>query len=252
MTKVEALKIIYNCAELYKLNLEGKVLLIISIANDNSIRYSEIKFLKNNFLHLTGVDVKEGLNANVFYDRCLSHTLSVKDFELKNNGTTELKLQVLPQLMNISQNANMIGDFDNSKRRLYAEKVTGNVNACIGLKQTGNFCVPVSSLKEDIRDITINRERIIATFIKSLKDSKYGEIKYLAKGDVDLSSDKISEILEKVDIKKLVLDFNTTHSLANKLKEYINNIISKQVQEQSLQKTNAHLKQNDVGIESSK
>lgn len=122
MTKKEAIRIIVECARLYHENLEGKNLLFIFGAPQNPERFETV-FMPRHILHLTGVYTK--LSSSDFYDRCLKSRLSVSDFVMPNDGTVEMKLAVLPQLMRISKTAKMIGDYDSSKSLLYTEKLAG-------------------------------------------------------------------------------------------------------------------------------
>lgn len=55
MDKDDALKIIVNCAKLYKENLENKSILFISRVSKDKINIIECNFIKSNFMHLTGI-----------------------------------------------------------------------------------------------------------------------------------------------------------------------------------------------------
>jgi hypothetical protein len=52
----------------------------------------------------------------------------------------------------------------------------GNIKACIGLNKNGCYYVPVTSLKEDIRDLVTNQERIIAIFEKDICEALYSKL----------------------------------------------------------------------------
>ncbi len=81
-----------------------------------------------NFLHLTGLKVKkhkynadgientndsdDTISAKEFYEKCLAHRLSASDFEFARDGTTPLKLDVLPRLISKNLSATMIGDYN--------------------------------------------------------------------------------------------------------------------------------------------
>jgi len=53
-TKEEAVKIIYDCAKLYKENLSNKCVLFITAEGDKATIFESL-FLPQNFKHLTGV-----------------------------------------------------------------------------------------------------------------------------------------------------------------------------------------------------
>ncbi|MDP4268293.1 MAG: PBECR4 domain-containing protein [Bacteroidota bacterium] len=221
MDKQDALKIIFDCAKLYKDNLEGKNLIFLSVLNKTKFNYIETKFLKSNYQHLTGVVVDENkISPNNFYRKCINQRLSINDFDFKSDGTTLLKLSVLPQLMNISKNCNMIGNFNGSKPKLYANKLAGNVRACLGLSKSGSYYVPVTALKEDVRDLIIEQERIVAILSKSISTKLYTHFLYSAK-DVRIESDIPDEILQKIDLENLTYNFNEKLIISNSITQKI-------------------------------
>lgn len=203
MKKADALKIIIKSAELYRENLENRNFLFISLVNKVNLNFIEVKFHKSNFKHLTGVVIpNEKISATQFYKKCLNHKLSLYDFELRTDGTTELKLSVLPQLMNINKSVKMIGDFNNYRPKLYIGKLAGNITACIGLNKDDEFYVPATSLKEDIRGLVVKTEKVIAIFSKRIEDELYTDLTYLSK---DFNGIEISRC-PKAMLKKLNVD----------------------------------------------
>lgn len=208
MKKDEALKIINKCAKLYQENLENRNFLFVSLT-DSKLNYMEARFLKNNFKHLTGVvDTNGEINASLFYSKCLNNKLSLNDFEMRNDGTTELKLSVLPELMKLSKSVKMIGNFNCYKPKLYVDKLAGNVTACIGLSKANEFYVPVTALKEDTRGLVIKTEKVVAIFSKHVKDKLYTNLTYLAKGFDGIEIDRCSKaILNKLDVDNLSCSF---------------------------------------------
>jgi hypothetical protein len=207
LNKKEALKIVFNCAKLYKENLEGRNLLFLSVYNKTKFNYIEVRFLKSNYQHLTGVVVnEENISPSYFYEKCLNKRLSINEFEFKSDGTTPLKLSVLEQLMNIYKNSKMIGDFNSTKPVLYSDKLTGDTFACMGFRKDNQFYVPVTVLKEDTRDLINNQERIIAIFSKNINEELYKNLNYLVKGFND--KDKLpSEVLSKLNIENMICKF---------------------------------------------
>lgn len=193
-TKEKAISIVVACAETYRDELENRTLLFICQDKHKNMTYQEVSFYGRNFLHLTGLKVRKGkpddeLSASNFYSKCLSHKLSPKDFEFSRDGTTFLKLDVLPALVTKNLSVRMIGDYNSAKPKLYTEKLAGNVKACMGFRadaQTGAY-VPDTVLNEDIRNYISNQARVIAVLRTRKKATMFDEITYLAKG-VDLSS----------------------------------------------------------------
>ena len=214
MDKKKAIRIITKAAELYQKNLEDQKVCFIygvppvikgQLASESKLlsglSYYEVVFLRSNFMHLTGVKLKK--NGSVkssidFYARCISNRLSEKDFELANDGSTNQKLEVLEQMMNIKKNVQMIGDFTDLGIKLYSEKIAGNTCACIGFvadERTG-LNVPNTLLNKDIRDVSSKpQQKVYAVFSKAYND-------------------KVYTIMEKCD-RKLHLD---EHILPEKIK----------------------------------
>lgn len=149
MKKEEAVKIIVDCAKQYRGNLENQNLLFL-FGSPQKPESLEAAFLPRHFLHLTGVTPNAGISSTDFYDRCLKGQLKISDFSIPKDGTVEMKLAVLPQLMNLYKSAKMIGDYDFAKSLLYTEKLAGNVTACMGFVREGNYYFPNTALKEDM------------------------------------------------------------------------------------------------------
>lgn len=183
MTKQEAIRIIIACADLYQANFENANILILSHDKNHTVHAIETLFLPRNFMHLTGVKTDPSMSAVSFYEKCLDRRLSPSDFELAKDGTTKLKLDVLPALLKPHMSARMIGDFDTYSPKLVTEKLVGSVTACMGFMKDGGFYYPMTVLKEDIRNVTKNpQQRIIAIFKKDSNEKEYCACTYLAKG----------------------------------------------------------------------
>ena len=183
MKKEAAIKIITDCAKSYQKNLENKNLLFV-FGTPQSPKHFEASFLPRNFLHLTGVKLspKRISGSTDFYERCLSGHLSPSDFDMAQNGTTDMKLSILPQLMQLSRCAKMVGDYDNTKSVLYTEKLAGNISACIGFVKEKDYYIPNTALREDIRDISIHpQKRVLAIFSKEISQELYDTLCYTAK-----------------------------------------------------------------------
>lgn len=148
MDKREAIKILTYGAYLYSINYVNKNMLII-FQNNSSFEYIEVLFLPRHFLHLTGVKPKDkNMGASYFYRKCLDKRLSPNDFLFKEDGTTEIKLAILLQMMKISNFSRMIGDYNRLKPNFITEKVAGTIYNCMGLRKEGNYYVPNTILRE--------------------------------------------------------------------------------------------------------
>jgi len=202
-SKSEALRIIHNSAVAYKATLSNRNVLFIAI-RDGKAEPFETSFLPRNFLHLTGVRTK--LNSTTFYNLALRDRLREQDIAFADDGTTDKKLDVLMSLMNIHMTAKMLGDYDNSQRLLVTDKLAGTVTSAMGFRRDGNFYIPNTSLKTDVRLISKKPvQRIAAIFVKGFKDAKYHDLTYIAKG-ISVDDDILNSVIcEKVDCIHLAI-----------------------------------------------
>jgi hypothetical protein len=202
-TEESAVKTIHSCAVQYEQNLANKSVLFLS-TKDNTAGFLEVTFLPQNFLHLTGV--KSNLNGERFFNAALLNRLNTDDILLAPDGVSDLKLDVLPQLMNIHLSARMVGDYDGkgSSSLLVTDKLAGTVTAAMGFvpgEGMNGMYVPNTALKKDVRDIIAlgTQRRIVAIFTKGRRDKLYKTLTYTAKG-VSLSDDIFADVLrEKVE-----------------------------------------------------
>lgn len=183
MNKSDAIHIITKCAKVYHNELENRNLLFL-FGKTTVPESFETIFTARNYLHLTGVATN--IHSVDFYKKCLNGRIDSEDFAFASDGTTALKLQVLPQLMRVYQTAKMIGNYDLSRITLHTEKLAGNVSACMGFirnPECSNYYIPNTALKEDIRNISIHPAmRVIAILRKMRKELTYSEFCYTAKG----------------------------------------------------------------------
>lgn len=188
-TKEQAVRRVFSCADEYKSNLVNRNLLFMYIKG-HKISALEVTFRAYHFMHLTGLKTKSKIPAADFFKRCIKRRLSPNDIYFDDNGTTQMKLEVLPILMNKDLSANMICDYDGLKLRLKTDKLVGGKNGCVGfsLTETGEY-IPKTLLSLDIRKDINSYHRIIATYRKNITDSIYTEIVHSAK---DIDWDKIT------------------------------------------------------------
>lgn len=221
-TKQEAIKVITDCAVKYCTELLNKKLLFVLQDQHKGISIVEVSFFGRNFLHLTGLVInKNNVSANSFLKKCKMKKLSPRDFEFRKDGTTEMKLNVLPMLISKDLSAKMIGDYNNYGFSLYTEKLAGNVKGCIGFRvdSISKQLVPNTILNCDIRKCTIDsRGQVIATLRKNYNSEKYAEVVYKAK-KVDWSQIELPDeylylldLIHIADKKVIFLDWNGTLS----------------------------------------
>lgn len=193
-TKKDAIRIVTACAKQYKEQLVNRALLFICIDKHGKASAIEFTFDTSNFLHLTGLKLVKrkrhgsgdgaSISASDFYEKCLNHKLQEDDFYFAKDGTTELKLDVLPSLLTKNLAAKMIGDFHSDKPKLLTEKLAGGRNACMGFirNSTSDRFVPNTVIKDDLCRHTLRPLRVVACYRKNRCDAQYDELTYLAKG----------------------------------------------------------------------
>lgn len=184
MTKKEAMAIVFSCAPLYKENLVGRSLLFVTTDKHKSVHCLEVTFDVSNFLHMTGFKVKRAeISARHFFNLCYDKRLTEADFEFAADGTTEMKMCVLPGLMKKNLSAKMLGDYNMSQPKLYTDKIAGSISACMGFVRDGGEgrFVPNTVLEGDIRSKVKSADRIVATYRKKHDEKQYSEIVFTAK-----------------------------------------------------------------------
>lgn len=185
----EARTIAMSCAKQYQQLLQDKKFLIIYRDQlTKEIKYLEVLFLDRNYQHLTGLELIDG-NGNIlehrsndFYRKCVGNLLKSNEISFKPDGTTHLKLAALGSITRIHSITKIAGDYNNGKPRLYADKVIGGVNFCMGLIKETDSYAPISALLEDIKTVTYAPSQVLAIFSKSKNDTTYKNIRHVAKG----------------------------------------------------------------------
>lgn len=195
------------------------------IENENkTLNKLEVFFPKTIFYHLTGIVAKDKkekeYTANRFYKELINGSIDSKALYIKDN-TTNLKLKILNQLIYIDKNAKMLGDFSSTKIYLRTNKVLGGVNSCMGFVKNNNYeyFIPNTILKEDIRNITINRKKIIAIFKREMYEHVYKNLTYIKKDF------QINKILGNKDISKFI-DLENIYSDNPNIKDIIQKFLT--------------------------
>ncbi len=178
MNQRDALNIITECAGLYDKQLLNKSVLFI-YKDRRALQFKETIYQRGNFLHLTGVITK--LSPKDFYKLCMQHRLSESDFMQAKNGTSDLKLRVLNELMHLPFRAKMIGDFDSLRLFLHTDLVAGSSYAAMGFISNRSVYIPNTALNEDTRKVVKEAFPILLTYRKDISDSSYSECCYTSK-----------------------------------------------------------------------
>lgn len=196
----QALSIVFHAADEYRDNLANRSVLFLSVDKQLNVRCMEAAFDESNFNHLTGMKTK--LSPSHFFSKCLDRRLSERDFWLASDGTTELKLTVLQQVVKSDLSARMIGRYNESRPKLYTEVLAGGVSASLGFIRDGGsgMYVPNTLLNEDVRSLTTGKpDRIVLTLRKDRADEEYAEVVYVAK-NVDWERVELPEAIRHIQI----------------------------------------------------
>ena len=200
-TKAEAIRIVHSAAVAYHSNLVNKNVMFVAVENGKAVLF-ETSFLPRNFLHLTGI--RTNLSSITFFNLSLRDRLREQDIAFTADGTTDKKLDVLNSLMNIQVTARMLGDYDHSKRLLVTDKLAGTVTSAMGFRKDGYYYLPNTSLKTDMRTISIKPiQRVAAVFVKQIQEPMYQDMTYIAKG-LSIGDDLfIAALRDKVAVENL-------------------------------------------------
>lgn len=187
-TKKDAIGIVAKAAKDYRDILEGKNYLFIFRAREtNKIAYFETAFRPRNFQHLTGIEMlddkgKLERKPLLFYERCLAGKLSESIIQFRNDGTTQMKLEALPRIVNFVSSSKMTGIYNGIKPLLAVDRLAGTTSFCLGFTQDGDYYAPSSCLLEDIRDLTVKPSQVLAVMSKKSDEEIYKDIRHVAKG----------------------------------------------------------------------
>lgn len=202
----DAIRIISRAAKDYDDKLNGyNYIFIYKNRQNNQIEYFESAFLPRNFQHLTGIEFIDSQgnilhNPTQFYQKCLNSTLKESDIAFKSDGTTELKLQALPLIVNFLKSSKMTAIYNSIRPKLSVDRLAGTTNFCLGFTKDKNYYVPSSCLLEDIRNLADVTFHILAIFSKPATKNTpiYKDVRYVAKG-VKLTtlsfSDELSSLI---------------------------------------------------------
>ena len=87
LTSEEMLTILRKSATLYSEYVDTTLLFIFRKSKSDSYDYYEVRFGKNNFMHLAGI--KSGsLNANEFYEACISGEITREQCKPRRDAST--------------------------------------------------------------------------------------------------------------------------------------------------------------------
>ena len=165
---IKALSVVYKCAPMYDLLIKRDHLFIYSV-KDNAANFIEPNFQSHNFLHLTGMEYTG--TADEFFAASLGQRLKYEDVSMRKSGATEVKLLVLPDLVDLPRTGRKIGFYNGTGFSLHTDVLAGNSYGCMGFVRTydGKY-VPNTVLKKDMRSICDLPLHTIVTVLSKGKD----------------------------------------------------------------------------------
>lgn len=173
--KEKVLKILEKAIDIYEKEYLNNSILYVYKDKFNELKAFEANFQKNNFLHLTGIETK--LKASQFYDMIRKNKLNLNNFDLKKDGTTILKLNVICQFKLLLENPSYIG---HSNDYIYWQ-------------------IP-GSLAKDIRECTIDNLKVLFILRKKMSEKEYKEIVY----NYEKNTEKLKNQLRNLKEYKII------------------------------------------------
>lgn len=207
-------KKIIQASKKYKDHLLNHNFLIV-YSHCNKLDYYETVCLNIHYKHLTGI--KTSIKAKDFFKKCYKGIIKPEEYTTSEDGSTELKLQVILDAMEFENTAKNIGFFNGkSGINLVSDMIVGNYVYSLGFVKDSNipkYYVPNTLLKKNIKDVSLNPiGDIICIISKQVKDKQYNNVVYfreyyemleidLPSSITDILSDNVKQTIFKSEIK---------------------------------------------------
>lgn len=190
LTSKELLTILRKSAILYSEYVDSTLLFIFREKKSEKYDYYEVRFGKNNFMHLAGIR-SETLSANAFYEACIEGTVSRADCQPRRNANTMYsKLAIMEQMLDLRNcKCYKIGEKNLITCDNDFEMATGNAKGIIGydsrIKIKGTNRVdktkspmPTTLLNNAITDYCSRPKKIMFIMQKSDTENTYNKLFY--------------------------------------------------------------------------
>lgn len=187
---------LYKGALLYSEYADTTLLFIFRKNKSEPYHYYEVRFGKNNFMHLAGIKSKT-LHAADFYEACLTRTITAKDCTpRKDKSTMYSKTAILEHVLDLrSSKLYHIGKKDLITRDNDFEMATGNAIGVMGYDSRINIkgtnrtdktkpSIPTTLLNNSISYYCSSPQKIIFILQRSDKESRYCKLFYEIKKDL--------------------------------------------------------------------
>lgn len=180
-----------NAAEKYSRYVGCDILVIYSKSKTAPYESYEFMVEEEYFQHLAGVKYPQG--AKLFYEKCLSGELNLKDIvPVENMKTTSSKIEVLPQAIDLyAAKMYKIGEKDLETLKNRFTMGIGNSSTILGLDRRNQILpIPITVMNRKITDFCSEPCSIFLIMKKKIGVEKYNELVY----------EKTRDILKKIDI----------------------------------------------------
>lgn len=180
--------------------------ILVVYSRSKTLPYEIFEFMveSSHFQHLAGVKYPKG--ADLFYTKCLSGDITMKDIvPTENMKTTSSKIEVLPQALDLySAKMYKIGKKDLETLRNRFSMGIGNSQTIMGLdKRNQRLPVPVTVMNRKITDFCSVPCSIFLIMKKKIGFEKYDQLVYEKTKDILLKIEFSDNIKDKIDSSKI-------------------------------------------------
>ena len=196
LTSTEFLTILCKSATLYSEYADTTLLFIFREKKLDMYDYYEVRYGKNNFMHLAGIK-SETLGAVEFYEACERQIIKREDCSPRRDANTMYaKVAVMEQMLDLrNSKCYKIGAKNLVTRDNDFEMATGNASGVIGyasrIKKKGTQIVdetkapiPTTLLNNPITDYCTRPQKIMFILQKYDEESTYNKLFYEIKKDL--------------------------------------------------------------------
>ena len=196
LSSKELLVTLYKSAILYSEYVDTTLLFIFREKKSDAYDYYEVRFGKNNFMHLAGIKSKT-LSANEFYEACIERTITREDCDPRRDANTMYsKVAIMEQMLDLrNSKCYKIGQKNLVTRDNDFEMATGNMNGVMGydsrirIKGTNRVDrtkspIPTTLLNSPINNYCSRPQKIMFILQKSDGESTYKKLFYEIKREL--------------------------------------------------------------------
>ncbi len=196
LTPSELLTRLCKSAALYSEYADTTLLFIFREKRTDAYEYYEVRYGKNNFMHLAGIK-SETMSAVEFYEACEKQVVKKEDCHpRRDSGTMYAKVAIMEQMLDLrNSKCYKIGAKDLVTRDNDFEMATGNASGVVGydsrIKKKGTQSVdetkapiPTTLLNKPITDYCTRPQKIMFILQKYDGENTYSKLFYEIKKDL--------------------------------------------------------------------